>query len=64
MEKNMQGIQPRTLTNRELVNYCADAVDDLHGMPKEWQKELLRRFVAVAPTDENPFIDPNQLNLF
>ena len=64
MEKNMQGIQPRTLTNRELINYCADAVDDLHGMPKEWQKELLRRFVAVAPTDENPNIAPNNLNLF
>jgi len=47
----MQGIQPRTLTNRELINYCADAVDDLHGMPKEWQKELLRRFVALAPTE-------------
>ena len=60
----MQGIQPRTLTNRELINYCADAVDDLHGMPKEWQKELLRRFVVLAPTDENPFIDPNHLNLF
>ena len=60
----MQGIQPRTLTNRELINYCADAVDDPFGMPKEWQKELLRRFVVLAPTDENPFIDPNQLNLF
>jgi hypothetical protein len=64
MEKNMQGIQPRTLTNRELINYCADAVDELHGMPKEWQKELLRRFVALSPTDEHPFIDPNQQNLF
>jgi hypothetical protein len=60
----MQGIQPRTLTNRELINYCADAVDDPFGMPKEWQKELLRRFVATAPTDEHPFIDPNQQNLF
>jgi hypothetical protein len=64
MEKNMKGIQPRTLTNRELINYCADAVDDLHGMPKEWQKELLRRFVVLAPSDETPFIDPQQLNLF
>ena len=35
----MQRIQPRTLTNRELINYCADAVDDPFGMPKEWQKE-------------------------
>ena len=60
----MKGIQPRTLTNRELINYCADAVDDLHGMPKEWQKELLRRFVVLSPTDEQPFIDPQQLNLF
>jgi hypothetical protein len=64
MEKNMQGIQPRTLTNRELINYCADAVDDPFGMPKEWQKELLRRFVVLAPSDETPFIDPQQLNLF
>lgn len=60
----MQGIQPRTLTNRELINYCADAVDDPFGMPKEWQKELLRRFVATAPTDEHLFIDLNQQNLF
>jgi hypothetical protein len=64
MEKDMQGIQPRTLTNRELINYCADAVDDPFGMPKEWQKELLRRFVVLAPSDEAPFIDPQQQNLF
>ena len=64
MEKNMQGIQPRTLTNTELINYCADAVDDPFGMPKEWQKELLRRFVALHPADDRPFIDPEQQNLF
>jgi hypothetical protein len=39
-------------------------VDDPFGMPKEWQKELLRRFVALSPTEEHPFIDPNQQNLF
>jgi DNA-nicking Smr family endonuclease len=64
MEKNMQGIQPRTLTNREFINFCADAMVDLHGMPKDWQKELLRRFIALAPLDEHPFIDPKQQNLF
>jgi len=64
MEKKMQRIQPRTRTKRELINHGADAVDDLHGMPKEWQKELLRRFVALAPTESHPFIDPQQQTLF
>jgi len=64
----MQGIRPRTLSNRELISYCAKLMEGAYGeqvgMPYEWQVELLRRFIALAPTDEYPPIDPSQMNLF
>jgi hypothetical protein len=33
-------------------------------LPDTWQKELLRRFTALAPANEFPPIDEKQLSLF
>ena len=60
----MSGIQPRTLSNKELAHYCSVFLDDQDGLPKHWQTELLRRFIALAPANEHPPVDPNQLDLF
>jgi len=40
----MQGIQPRTLSNSELIRYVYMFVGKPEGMPLAWQIELLRRF--------------------
>ena len=64
MEKNMQGIRPRSLSNTELIKYSAMLLDSEQGMPLEWQTELLRRYIALAPV-ETPMIPPDgQLDLF
>ena len=67
----MSGIQPRTLSNRELIEHCAlylELADDNIPMPKglpiAWQTELLRRFNVLSPLDEYPPADPAQLDLF
>jgi hypothetical protein len=60
----MQDIQPRTLSNTELINMAAHQIAKVNGMPLDWQYELLRRFTALAPHDEFPPIDPAQLDLF
>ena len=61
----MSALQPRTLTNQELIKYFAMYMDDTEfGAPVEWQIELLRRFTAVAPDKELPLHNPNQLDLF
>jgi hypothetical protein len=39
-------------------------LDSAQGLPTEWQTELLRRFMALAPLDEFPAKDPAQLDLF
>jgi hypothetical protein len=59
----MSSLQPRTLSNSEFIRYCAIDLDG-KGLSLEWQAELLRRFVAVAPTDEYPVKDDRQLDLF
>lgn len=64
MEKNMSGIQPRTLSNRELLVHATLELDGDHGMPMPYQIELLRRFNLLAPLDETPTEDPAQLDLF
>jgi hypothetical protein len=65
MEKNMSALQPRTLTNQELIRYFAMYMEDNEfGAPIEWQIELLRRFTAVAPDKDFPLNNPNQLDLF
>jgi hypothetical protein len=60
----MRPLQPRTLTNSELIRIAADELAVLENMPREWQLELLRRFTALAPSDEFPLKDPQQLDLF
>jgi hypothetical protein len=60
----MSRIQPRTLSTQELIRFCADLITDERGLPKEWQVELLRRIVVLAPDNEHPAQDPRQLDLF
>ena len=61
----MSALQPRTLTNQELIKYFAMYMEDNEfGAPIEWQIELLRRFTAVAPDKDFPLNNPNQLDLF
>ena len=63
MENNMQTIQPRTLSNNELIRHCA-MILDTEDLPLAYQHELLRRFTALAPLDEFPPRDEKQLELF
>jgi hypothetical protein len=63
MEKNMSSLQPRTLSNSEFIRYCAIDLDH-KGLSIDWQVELLRRFTALAHTDEFPPKDERQLDLF
>ena len=60
----MQTLQPRTLSNSELIRIAADELDAHDNLPRQWQLELLRRFMALTPTDEFPLKDPQQLDLF
>lgn len=65
MEKNMSALRPRTLSNQEIIKYFAMYVDDNPmGAPLDWQIELLRRFMAIAPEKEFPVQDERQLDLF
>jgi hypothetical protein len=59
----MQTLQPRTLSNSELINRCA-IILDTEDLPSAYQHELLRRFTALAPLDEFPPRDEKQLDLF
>jgi len=59
----MQTLQPRTLSNSELINRCAMMLDR-EDLPAAYQHELLRRFMALAPLDEFPPRDEKQLDLF
>ena len=60
----MQTLQPRTLSNSEFIRIAADELDAHDNMPRQWQVELLRRFMALAPSDKFPLKDPRQLDLF
>ena len=64
MEKNMYGIQPRSLTTQELIRFSAELIELDTGMPKEWQLEVLRRLTVMAPPDEATRTDARQLELF
>jgi hypothetical protein len=59
----MQDIQPRNLSNSELINRCA-LILGTEGLSPAYQQELLRRFTALAPSDEFPPRDEKQLDLF
>lgn len=60
----MSSVQPRTLSNNEFIRLSAIELDMGHDLPVDWQRELLRRFVAVAPINEHPLRDENQRDLF
>lgn len=60
----MYGIQPRSLTTKELIYFGAELLELPAGMPKEFQLELIRRLEALTPGDERLPIDPKQLDLF
>ena len=61
----MSALRPRALSNQELIKYFAMYVDDNpEGAPVEWQIELLRRFIAVAPEKDLQPRDTNQRDLF
>ena len=60
----MRTLQPRTLSNSEVIRSAATVLDAHENLPREWQVELLRRFMALSPTDEYPLKDPKQLDLF
>jgi len=65
MEKNMSALQPRTLSNSELIKYFAMYMNDTPmGAPLTWQIELLRRFAAVATEHAYPIHNDTQLDLF
>ena len=64
MEKNMYGIQPRSLTTQELIRFSAELLELDRGLPKEWQLEVLRRLTVMAPPDDGVRVDPRQLELF
>jgi len=64
MEKNMYGIQPRSLTTQELIRFSAELMELPAGLPKDWQLEVLRRLTVMAPPDEAQLKDAKQLDLF
>jgi len=64
MEKNMYGIQPRSLTTQELIYFGAELLELPTGMPKDFQAEVLRRLTVLAPENEHQQRDPRQLDLF
>ena len=60
----MSGIQPRALSNRELIVYATAEMHDEVGMPLAYQIELLRRFNLLSPLDEYPPANAAQFELF
>lgn len=52
------------MSNKEFIRLAANALDCGEELPMNWQIELLRRFMSVAPLDEYPTRDANQLDLF
>ena len=67
MEDCMSGIEPRRLTNKELVRIAADMAHD-GSMPQNFQIEVVRRLnfytqgAGVSIADESPN-NPAQLEL-
>ena len=64
MEKNMYGIQPRSLTTQELIRFAEDMVHTPNGLPKNWQMELLSRIAGYPIVERPTATDSRQLELF
>jgi len=60
----MYGIQPRSLTTKELIAFSAEMIELPKGLPKDFQLELIRRLEALTPHDKVLPVDPKQLKLF
>ena len=60
----MYGIQPQSLTTKELIYFSAEMIELPNGLPKDFQLELIRRLEALTPGDGRLPIDPKQLDLF
>ena len=60
----MSSVQPRTLSDEELIRYCATMIDS-HGLHVEYQVEMLRRLTKYTPYYEpGRTKNPDQLELF
>ena len=68
MEKNMQGIQPQSLTDKELLSASLLMFEPDTGMPVEFQKEVVRRLASYVEDARINTTDykatPDQLPLF
>jgi hypothetical protein len=64
MEKNMQGIQPRSLSNQELIRHGESLLQAPNGMPVNYQEELLKRFMQADVQQATPYPQEGQLDLF
>lgn len=64
----MSRIQPRALTNKELLSASLLMFEPDTGMPLDFQKELIRRLAAFVEANHTLATDyketPNQLPLF
>ena len=60
----MSALQPGTLSNGELIKYYDMYIAAKVSAPIAYQKELLRRFAAIAPEKEHTPRDLRQLELF
>ena len=49
MEKNMQNVRPRSLTDSELQRY----IGVIEELTPEWQKEINARLCTEAPRDSH-----------
>jgi len=64
MEKNMSGIQPRTLTNDELIRHSETMIYRDKGLPLPYQQELLKRFTQADVQHARAYPQHGQLDLF
>ena len=69
MEKNMQRVQPKSLTDKELLSASLLMFEPDVGMPIDFQKELIRRLATFVEAAQIRATDyktshPNQLPLF
>jgi hypothetical protein len=64
MEKNMSGIQPRTLTNDELIRHSETMMCRDQGLPLNYQQELLKRFTQADVQHAPAYPQHGQLDLF
>jgi hypothetical protein len=68
MEKNMSGIRPQALSNKELLSAAYIMFEPDKGMPLDFQKEVIRRlaaFVEKYPVHQTDYKkSPDQMPLF